>query len=58
MADKKIEKNLNMNADDCPRFYHDAYEYIPRIDKKDFLLNDKYTIFDKWWDSDESEDEE
>lgn len=50
---------LEQRTDERSSFYHDAYNYVPQIDTKDFLLNDMHThIFSKWFDDDESEDEE
>ncbi len=58
MKHKDVKKVVTKKTDERPSFYHDAYKYLPQIDSKDLLLNNKYNIFSKLWDDDESEDGE
>ena len=58
MKSKDVKKGITKRTDERSSFYNDAYRYLSQIDSKDFLLNDKYNVFSKLWDIDESEDEE
>ncbi len=59
MKHRDVKKGITKKTDKRSSFYHDAYDYVPQIDTKDFLLNDMHShVFSEWFDDDESEDEE